>query len=172
MRHFFDCHGADRETGIFEYHNGYELEEIIRRQGASVDTLPSSAQLSEVFLRIFHTCIHSEETRQNSVTKTYFEFSANYIKTNLHLPISVQDLCRSIGITQPYLYRIFKQEAGCSPKQYILGCKLDRAKKLLVTTDLSVSRIADSVGFSNVLDFSKFFSKQTGFSPTAYRIRG
>ena len=73
------------------------------------------------------------------------------------------------GITQPYLYRIFREETGLSPKQYILNEKLDHAKRLLRETEFSVSEIAGTVGFASVLDFSKFFSRQTGESPSAYR---
>ena len=122
-----------------------------------------------IFLHIFNTCIAVESTKENSITRIYLDFSVNYIKTNLHLPISVNDLCNAIGITQPYLYRIFRQELGLSPKQYILSCKLSEAKKLLINTELSISQIANSVGYENVLEFSKFFSKQTNLSPTAYR---
>lgn len=172
MAYFFECHRANSETGIFKFHNGYELEAIVKQVRAESERLTSSTRLSELFLRIFHTVVWEEATHKRSVAKTYFEFSVNYIKTNLHLPVSVRDLCDVIGITQPYLYRIFKQEAGCSPKQYITNCKLTRAKQLLASTDLTVSQIADSVGFGGVLDFSKFFSKHLHLSPSAYRNRG
>jgi AraC-like DNA-binding protein len=85
------------------------------------------------------------------------------------MSFSVSDLCSAIGITQPYLYRIFKEEVGCSPKNYISEYRIKLAKKLLAETEFSVSAIADSVGFKSVLDFSKFFSKRTGVSPTEYR---
>lgn len=171
MKYFFNCHNANEKTGIFLFHNFYKLDPIVQRLLSSSNSFSSSTQLAELFLHIFHACVATEAKPQSSATRLYFEFSVNYIKTNLHLPISVDDICHAIGITQPYLYRIFKQAAGCSPKQYISACKLTEAKSLLVQTDLSISQIAASVGFENVMDFSKFFSKQTNISPTGYRNR-
>ena len=169
IQYFFEHHNANEKTGIFKFHNLYEIDDIARTLASSKNSLSSSTQLSALFLHIFHSCIAIENEPQSSVTELYFEFSVNYVKTNLHLPISVNDLCNAIGITQPYLYRIFKERVNCSPKQYILYCKLVEAKRLLLQTELSISQIADSVGFQSVLDFSKFFSKQTNISPTTYR---
>ncbi len=169
MQYFFSRHHANEKTGIFKFHNSYELDTIVKQLLSATSSFSSMTQLSELFLHIFSSCIEIESTPKSSTTRIYFDFSVNYIKTNLCLPISVNDLCNTIGITQPYLYRIFRQETGLSPKQYILSCKLAEAKKLLTHTELSISQIANSVGYENVLEFSKFFSKQTNFSPTAYR---
>lgn len=169
MEYFFSSHNASEKTGIFEFHNKYELERIRDLLTSASSSFSTTIQLSELFLHIFNACVVSDSTHQSSVTGIYFDFAVNYIKTNLHLPISVNDLCDVIGITQPYLYKIFKQQIKTSPKQYISSCKIVKAKKLLAHTDLSISQVAKSVGYENVLDFSKFFSKQTGASPTGYR---
>ena len=166
---FFSYHGANEKTGIFNFHNMYELDMIAKRITSAQSTFSTTAQLSEIFLHIFNSCVMSDNSSQISVTKIYFDFAVNYIKTNLYLPITVTTICDAIGITQPYLYKIFKQEIGISPKQYISNCKIIEAKKLLANTEFSISLIAKSVGYENVLDFSKFFSKQTETSPTAYR---
>ena len=169
MRRFFELHNASTESGIFNFTNLYEIERVVERLTSVETGFSSSAELSETFLHIFNSSIASERTPQSSTSRLYFEFSVNYVKTNLHLSISVNELCRAIGITQPYLYRIFKEATGVSPKRYILDCKLAEAKRLLSQTDLSVTQIADSVGYESVLDFSKLFSKHTKVSPTDYR---
>lgn len=169
IEYFFSRHNANEKTGIFMFHNKYELDRIAYLLTSAPRVFSTTAQLSEMFLHIFNSCIESNITPQSSVTKIYFDFAVNYIKTNLHLSVSVADLCDAIGITQPYLYKIFKQETGISPKQYISNCKIAEAKKLLINTELSISQIANSVGYENVLDFSKFFSKQMDISPTMYR---
>lgn len=145
------------------------MASVANRLKNSSDISSSSSRLAELFLHIFHSCIENDESLHTSLAKSYFKFSINYIKTNLHLPITVNDLCRATYITQPYLYRIFKEECGSSPKQYITNCKISEAKRLLEQTSLSVTRIACSVGFSSAVDFSKFFSKNIGISPTEYR---
>jgi len=169
MQYFFSRHSANEKTGIFKFYNKYEFERIVNLLTSTPSSFSTTAQLSEMFLHIFNSCVESNITPQSPVTKIYFNFAVNYIKTNLHSPISVADLCDAIGITQPYLYKIFKKETKMSPKQYISNCKIFKAKELLAHTELSVSLVAKSVGYENVLDFSKFFSKQTNISPTVYR---
>lgn len=171
MQYFFDCHHGDPDTGIFAFHNVYELDAIVEQLRTSPNSFSATTQIAALFLRIFHTCVVSPAMRPLSVTKSYFDFSVQYIKMNLHLPITVAELCHVNGITQPYLYRIFKQAVGCSPKQYITSCKLTEAKRLLVQTELSISQVAAAVGFSNGLDFSKFFATRMGMAPTLYRER-
>ncbi|MBR2634799.1 MAG: AraC family transcriptional regulator [Clostridia bacterium] len=169
MQVFFSRHGANEKTGIFKFYNKYEFERIVNLLTSAPSSFSTTAQLSEMFLHIFNACVERNMTPQSSVTKIYFNFAVNYIKTNLPSPISVAELCDAIGITQPYLYKIFKKETKMSPKQYISSCKIFKAKELLAHTELSISLVAKSVGYENVLDFSKFFSKQTNLSPTVYR---
>lgn len=169
MEPFFQIHAADEKTGIFNFHNLHAFRLIVQRLTTATSSFSTTSQLAEMFLHIFNSCVLNEGAPKSSVTKIYFDFAVNYIKTNLHLPLSVTDLCNAIGITQPYLYKIFKKETKTSPKQYVSICKIAAAKELLAHTTLPVSQIATSVGYENVLDFSKFFSKQSGMSPTAYR---
>jgi transcriptional regulator GlxA family with amidase domain len=62
-----------------------------------------------------------------------------------------------------------KEKLGVSPKQYIDEVRIDKAKRLLKETSLSITQIASSVGFPDVLSFSKFFSSKAKQSPTHYR---
>ena len=55
-----------------------------------------------------------------------------------------------------------------SPKSYIDICKINEAKRLLTETELTISEVANSMGFSNISDFSKFFKNKVGLSPQAY----
>jgi AraC-like DNA-binding protein len=165
----FERHRASEETGIFKIKDPYGILAAAEELRSVWDGRSSSTELCEMFLRCYNSAIMKESLGERSAKRTYFEFTVNYVKTNIHLPLRVESICNAIGITQPYLYKIFKQEVGVSPKQYISNCKLLYAKKLICETDLSISEISESVGFSSVLDFSKFFSKQTKSSPTAYR---
>ena len=169
MEYFFARHRADRDTGIFTFHNIHELEAVSKLLHAQGETPAPSTRLAEIFLHVFHSCIASEGEGGRSVASVYYEFSVNYIETNLHRPLTVSDICGVIGVSQPYLYGVFRQKAGCSPKRYILRRKLEEARRLLLQTSFSVSAIAAAVGFGGALDFSKFFAKETGMSPTAYR---
>lgn len=78
------------------------------------------------------------------------------------------------GISQPYLHKIFKNKFNMSTKQYIIiiQSKIIRAKELLVKTDMSTTEIANSVGYGDILSFSKAFSVNEKMSSPKYRLYG
>ena len=168
MRVFFERYGAD-EYGIFSFHNRHELDQFCERLNTASGQMATGAEMSEIFLHLFNSCSGASRPATPSMARVYFEFSQNYIESNLHLSVTVGELCHTLGVTQPYLYRIFKSALGISPKQYISERKISHAKHLLAKTELSVTQVASSVGFADVLEFSRFFSARAGVSPTGYR---
>ena len=169
IEYFFDAHNADEKTQIFHFHNSQVLFSVAQRLKKATERWQLSSFLSETFLEVFNACIVKKMEQPQNMTKTYFDFAVNYISTNVNLPISVGDLVKLIGVSQPYLHKIFVKETGMTTKQYILKYKFEHAKRLLLSTELNVSQIAESVGFSSVLEFSKFFKKSSGVSPTEFR---
>lgn len=81
----------------------------------------------------------------------------------------VGELARSMHLSTDYLIRIFSEQYGLTPYQYLLSLRLEAAKGLLRSSDLRVEEIAVQTGFPNIYTFSRFFRKHTGLSPTAYR---
>ena len=100
----------------------------------------------------------------------YLEFCVDFIETNIHKKITVEELSALVGVSQPYLYKIFKNKFNMSIKEYITYYKINRAKKLLIETNMLITEIANSVGYSDVLAFSKAFSSKEKVSPQKYRL--
>lgn len=124
----------------------------------------------------FHTLMgnmirYSEkrEAHEHRSIKEYVELCKNYIGINSYKRITMKMLCDYIGLEHSYLYRLFRQEAGMSPCEYIIDYKIKLARQLLEETALSVSEIAGSLGYDDGLAFSKLFSKKTGMPPSFYR---
>ena len=92
-----------------------------------------------------------------------------YLDTNYAEKLKITDVARFFGIHPNYLTRIFHDKFGVSPKQYLTDLKLNKSRKLLVTTESSVSVIANSLGFEDQLAFSKVFKKHFSLSPSEYR---
>ena len=65
--------------------------------------------------------------------------------------------------------RIFQKYSDRSPQTYILEFRIEKAKRLLLTTTYSITAIAYSVGYDDVLQFSKIFKAKVGLSPKKYR---
>lgn len=167
MEYYFEKYNSGNADGIFEYNTSSVLsaKDFILKNHNKIF---SPDELLELFLHIFNNRFYSQNWQIKN-SEIYLDYAENYIKTNLFCPIRVSDLTKQLGITQPYLYKLFTDKYGISPAAYIHKCKLDEAKRLLIETSLSVTQIANSVGYGSVLDFSKFFKKHTGKSPQEFR---
>lgn len=64
---------------------------------------------------------------------------------------------------------MFKRETGFSPLEYVINTRIERAKTLLLTTSMTVSEIAEEVGYSNSGSLINLFVKKVGSSPGQYR---
>ena len=85
--------------------------------------------------------------------------------------ISLESIANEIHISPFYLSRIFKKTEGTNFLDYLLDCRIERAKLLLSTTGDTIISIALSCGYSEVNSFYRLFKKKTGFTPSEYRKR-
>ena len=92
-----------------------------------------------------------------------------YIEEHFSHRLSIRDVAESIHVDDRYLYNLFVRYEGMTPTQYLCSCRIRTAKRLLRETALTVTEIADSVGFDDVCTFSKFFSSHVKVSPSYYR---
>ena len=74
-----------------------------------------------------------------------------------------------MGLSVSRIEHIFKETTGMSIKQYHIKLRMNKARYLLKRTDLSISKIAETIGYTDSLYFSKLFKKHVGCSPKKYR---
>lgn len=82
---------------------------------------------------------------------------------------SLDEVVKASGLSKSRFIHLFKDLTGASPWKYILSLKVERAKELLAEEHLSVRDIAETLGFTDQLYFSRLFKKHTGLSPMAFR---
>ncbi len=82
---------------------------------------------------------------------------------------SVEQLAQDMGYSKYHFIRLFKKATGTTPWAYVLQLKMDRAKELLLGSSYSIKEVAQHVGFSNSLYFSRMFRKLVGQSPSQFR---
>lgn len=87
------------------------------------------------------------------------------------LPLSVAEHAARHGMTPAELRTAVRRGAGCSPKDYLLGIRLGRAKELLVGTELPVAAVARRVGYDDPAYFSRLFTRRVGIAPIRFRDR-
>ncbi|OMF23966.1 AraC family transcriptional regulator [Paenibacillus sp. FSL H8-0259] len=93
----------------------------------------------------------------------------DYIAANIEHNITIHDLAEIAHMHPNYFIRLFKQQIGVPPIQYITRQKIEKAKDLLAATSGSVSEIADQLGFGDLFYFSRQFKKHAGLAPTEFR---
>ena len=171
MHSFFEFFRADTEKNVFRFQNHQVAEELAEFVRQYQNTAIDSIKMLDKFLHLFSETILSDTKKNEAASNedVYFKYAKKYIESNFHAHITVEMLTESLGISQPYLYKIFKKKTGISPKQYIDDYKLMKAKTMLVESQLTITQIAHSVGFDDVLAFSKFFSAKERISPSDYR---
>ena len=88
-----------------------------------------------------------------------------YIENNLNGDVSIGALCKEFKIGRTKLYEVVKEYANCGIASYLKQKRLKRAKHLLKTTDMKISEISDTVGFSDYNYFLRVFKQEFGISP-------
>jgi len=97
--------------------------------------------------------------------------SLRLIWSGSHLDLSVADLARRLHTTPRSLERRFHQALGRTVREEILRCRLDRVKRLLADTDLSVAQIVSASGFSSPDAMARAIQRESGTTPLKLRAR-
>lgn len=95
----------------------------------------------------------------------------HYIRENYVQPLTLDDLTAVANCNKTTLIQAFKEVYGITPFGYIIQIRLQKARELLVNTDISVSEISDLVGFASVHYFSRFFKEKEHYSPLEFRAK-
>ena len=100
---------------------------------------------------------------------SYITSVCRYVRQNYAKDLTAEDICREFYCSRSRFSHAFKRETGESFKEYLIGVRLEHAKRLLKYSNLNVTEIAFSVGFHDANYFSNVFKKRLGVSPLAYR---
>lgn len=92
-----------------------------------------------------------------------------FIQQHMKEDISLKYLADEFHLSGPYISQLFKNEIGVNFLAYLTNIRMEKAKKLLLTTDMPVTEIADEVGFHDYRVFSKVFKKAENATPSQYR---
>lgn len=123
-----------------------------------------------VILTIFCREYEKLQTRvgKNASNDKFFMDTISYIIKNLDKNLTIDQLAHLSGLSRTAFIKRFRDTTGKSPKQFIMERRIQSAKKLL-TTDRSISKVADECGFYDAAHFIKTFTRATGMSPIQYK---
>lgn len=94
----------------------------------------------------------------------------DFIADNYWKEINLAELAESAFLSKFYFLHMFKEFFSVSPIKYQMTVRLQKAKELLVSTDLSISEISEKVGYDDYTVFLRAFKNKEGVSPKQYRL--
>lgn len=152
-----------------------KLTEIVRElmykihENDILNTIRLSAELHEVFNILISDSLKNEHEKGRGHYLEYVEHVINLIHQNYSQALTIEDIIDGIPISKYHFIRIFKRIMGITPYSYLTNYRINSAKILLRTTDMSVSEIAEKCGFSDTSNFIVQFKKNTDQKPLQYR---
>jgi len=93
----------------------------------------------------------------------------DYINVNFSQKITLDDMARNFNVSLYHISHTYKQLTGSTPIQHLINRRIEEAKRLLVTTEMSIHDIAMRIGYENPNHFYLPFKKITGLTPNEYR---
>jgi AraC-like DNA-binding protein len=164
LEHIYHIRGLDL---------GDEFETFVERARTCMDEKGIQEAFSEcaaLFLKIVQRISTAPALQEKIEEPNNVERLKMKIDSLTEFHQTFEDLLEEFFYTKSYMIRVFKVTYGITPYNYLLEHKMKTAKMLLKNTAMSISELAQYLGFANAHYFSNFFSKRAGISPKEYRM--
>jgi AraC family transcriptional regulator len=109
------------------------------------------------------------ERSEHGFTSTQAQMVIEYVHAHLRRDLSLLELAAAIDLSPRHFSRLFRTTFGTSPHRYVIAERVNEAKALLANKRLSVSEIAEALGFVDQSHLTNVFRKATGVSPKRYQ---
>ncbi|MFD0677752.1 MULTISPECIES: helix-turn-helix domain-containing protein [unclassified Paenibacillus] len=129
----------------------------------------TSREIFAWFIEILFPLYHklTEEYRSSAGQSAVLQIS-KYIREHSTEDLSLVHCAEMIAMSPSYLSRLFKKEMGINFLDFVVECKVEEAKRLLLETDLNVSEIAAAIGYSE-RNLNRIFQRHTKMNPSIFR---
>lgn len=130
---------------------------------------------------IGHLCLFLDGLMTTSATRRelkggqlrdfYIQEAITYMERNYPREITIEDLADVCKLNRSYFSKIFKENMGCPPQEFLIRLRLSKAADMMKGTNNSIGDISYMCGYPNQLHFSRAFKKRYGVSPREWRAR-
>ncbi|CAA7391402.1 helix-turn-helix transcriptional regulator [Chryseobacterium fistulae] len=124
--------------------------------------------LKELLIRLMQTQARSMVEKNMAKNKSRIGFAIDYIKKNLHQKLSIEHIAKLTYVSKSNFFKMFKDELGTSPNEFILQERINKAKELLAYHN-SIKETAYQTGFSDTNYFTRVFKQFEGITPKSYQ---
>jgi AraC-like DNA-binding protein len=119
------------------------------------------------------TWADARQRRRAETCRRFSDFrvrrALNLFQENYAQDVEMESLARSVGLSRPHFFKLFKQHMGVTPNVYMNTLRSEQALNDLLRTPKTVTDIAFDLGFSSQASFTRFFAANVGISPSEYR---
>lgn len=138
------------------------------------NNLPCRDKLLRVIaLEITHLLIRHCRGLKNSESKISQKVEINqlvsYLNENYAKKVSVDEMAKYVNLSPSHFTRVFKDEIGESPVDFLINLKIQKAKRFLLSREHNMTQIAFACGFSSSAHFASCFSGRVGIAPSEFR---
>ncbi|MCX5637042.1 MAG: AraC family transcriptional regulator [Planctomycetota bacterium] len=154
--------GKQLNVAIFERDNGVK---IAHNPGEIVETDGIVRQLLAPILKTAHE--YSDKSKYHAIQQ--FKDVLDFIDSNLHKPITLDDMANVCYLSPVYFSNLFLEKLGVRPIQYLNLKRIQKAQTSLMCTNKTITEISEEVGFNETNYFCRVFKKYVGISPAKYR---
>ena len=151
--------------------NMYSLEPLFAELTTEyIDCKPYNMQLRGLLMhQVLFIILRqlSYGTRQKKLSLA--EKVINHIQDNYSSDLSNEEIGKHFNYHPNYINRVIQKHTGQSLHQYVLSCRVAKALEMLQTSGLSVTEVAEKVGFSSIKHFSQTFKSIYGYSPIHFK---
>ncbi|BBI32651.1 helix-turn-helix transcriptional regulator [Cohnella abietis] len=163
------CEELDGLPGIFSLQAYPHLFDMFQTMAKLFEELTYYRQetvnsLFTSWLLAWYNAVHTKQPSDYRIVRLLAKLDA---RPELREPVS--DWWKSCGLKRTYFHELFLRETGLTPKSYQLKQLMRRATQLLQESDLSVTAIADKLGYPSIHPFSRHFGAYYGVSPRQFR---
>jgi len=154
------------ESTLAEIHNVDQIAKEIRYE---LRMVTSFITCRSTLIRVLSKLM--EEVREYLYQRNTkpIRMAIEYVKNNYRTPITLDDVAGAVSLSSVYFSSIFKKETGQNFSDFLMEYRLNIAKNLLKSSNLSIKEIAHEVSFADPRYFSKVFKKAVGIKPTEFK---
>ena len=120
-------------------------------------------------LRLSSTASLLPASSQRRLTQRQLSIVKDYICDRIDQDMPLKELAVSIGMSVSHFCRLFKQSTGLAPHQYVIACRVERAKSLLLDEERTIAQVAHAVGFTDQSHLNRHFKHLLGIPPGVLR---
>lgn len=135
----------------------------------TLNTARMNAELMEILYRCLRLWQGASEAVVDAPVSRIVRDAYEYINENFCADCSLKSIAEALHVSPNHLHTVFRQSVGRTPFELVTERRIDKAKRMIVTGERTMSQIALETGFCSQSHFNKVFKEKTGQTPIAYR---